>query len=69
MDEDVVFGALNSEFKILKTHYRTILQNKIEKFTVLTRNVKDYKKSELAILIPETYVKEKPLANKELKAS
>jgi len=58
MDKKVVLNALNSEFK----DFEDALQNfsAIEYGTIavlLTRNIKDFKKSELAILTPETYLK------------
>ena len=60
MDKDVVFGALNSEFKDFEDalqNFSAIENGEIK--IVLTRNVKDYKKSKLAILTPETYLKGK----------
>lgn len=62
MDKKVVLNALNSEFK----DFEDALQNfsAIEYGTIavlLTRNIKDFKKSELAILTPETYLKGRDL--------
>lgn len=60
MDKNAVMNALNSEFK----DFEDALQNfsAIESGAIkiiLTRNIKDFKKSELAILTPETYLKGK----------
>lgn len=62
MDKKVVLNALNSEFK----DFEDALQNfsAIEYGTIavlLTRNIKDFKKSELVILTPETYLKGRDL--------
>ena len=55
-----MFNALNSDFK----DFEDALQNysAVENGTVkviLTRNVKDFKNSELAVLTPESYLKGK----------
>lgn len=60
MDNNAVMNALNSEF----TDFEDALQNfsALESGQIkiiLTRNLKDFKKSELAILTPETYLKGK----------
>jgi len=60
MDRKVVVKALNSNFK----DFEDALQNfsAVENRTieiVLTRNIKDFKNSELAVLTPETYLKGK----------
>ena len=50
--------ALNSNFKDLEDalqHYSAISHAKID--VILTRNVKDYKNSELPVMTPETYLK------------
>ena len=60
MDKEVVFGALNSKFKDFEDalqNFSAIENGQIS--IILTRNVKDYKKSELAVLTPETYLKGK----------
>lgn len=58
MNKDVVVNALNSDFKDF--------ENALQNFSatsdgsvdlILTRNVKDYKKSELAVFTPEIYLK------------
>lgn len=58
MDKTVVLNALNSQF----TDFEDALQNfsaigkgKIK--VILTRNIKDFKKSTLAIMTPEMYLK------------
>lgn len=58
MNKTVVVNALNSDFK----DFEDALQNfsAIEKrniSVILTRNIKDFKTSKLAILTPETYLK------------
>ncbi|MGD9327792.1 MAG: PIN domain-containing protein [Cyclobacteriaceae bacterium] len=50
--------ALNSNFKDLEDalqHYSAISHAKID--VIVTRNVKDYKNSELPVMTPETYLK------------
>jgi len=58
MDKNAVLNALNSEFK----DFEDALQNfsAIENGginIILTRNIKNFKASELAILTPETYLR------------
>ena len=60
MDKNAVLNALNSNFK----DFEDALQNfsAIENGSIsiiLTRNIKDFKTSELAILTPETYLRGK----------
>ncbi len=60
IDKDVVLNALNSKFK----DFEDALQNfsateNGEIKIILTRNIKDFKHSKLAILTPETYLKGK----------
>lgn len=60
MDEEVVLNALNSEFKDFEDalqNFAAIQNGKIN--IILTRNIKDFKKSKLAVLTPETYLKGK----------
>lgn len=60
MDKTAVLNALNSEFKDFEDalqNFSAIENGKIK--IILTRNIKDFKKSELAILTPETYLKGK----------
>ena len=50
--------ALNSNFKDLEDalqHYSAISHAKVD--AILTRNIKDYKYSELTVMTPETYLK------------
>jgi predicted nucleic acid-binding protein len=59
MDDEVVLQALNSGFR----DFEDALQNAAAMRTrdinaILTRNVKDYKKSELGIMTPEDYLKQ-----------
>jgi len=58
MDKDVVLNALNSNFKDFEDalqNFSAIENGEIK--IILTRNIKDFKKSELVILTPETYLK------------
>ena len=58
MDKDAVMNALNSEFKDFEDalqNFSAVENGQIK--IILTRNLKDFKKSELAILTPETYLK------------
>ncbi|MFK5974087.1 MAG: PIN domain-containing protein [Flavobacteriaceae bacterium] len=60
MDKNTVLNALNSEFKDFEDaiqNFSAIENGEI--MVILTRNIKDFKKSELAILTPETYLKGK----------
>lgn len=55
--KDVV-SALNSNFKDLEDalqHFSAISHSKID--VILTRNLKDYKNSEIPAMTPETYLK------------
>jgi len=58
IDKNAVFNALNSEFKDFEDALQNFsaIENREIKI-ILTRNIKDFKKSELAILTPETYLK------------
>ncbi len=58
MDRKVVENALNSGFKDFEDslqNYSAFNSGKIE--VILTRNLKDYKNSELGVFTPETYLK------------
>lgn len=60
MDRKVVVRALNSNFKDFEDalqNFSAVENKEIE--IILTRNIKDFKNSELAILTPETYLKGK----------
>lgn len=58
LDKNAVLNALNSEFKDFEDalqNFSAIENGEIK--IILTRNLKDFKKSELSILTPETYLK------------
>jgi len=58
MDRNVIEKALNSRFKDLEDalqNYSAVNNGNID--LILTRNLKDYKKSELGVFTPETYIK------------
>ncbi|MDT0678798.1 type II toxin-antitoxin system VapC family toxin [Autumnicola musiva] len=60
MDKEAVFGALNSNFKDFEDalqNFSAIENGEIK--IILTRNIKDFKKSEIAVLTPEMYLKGK----------
>lgn len=58
MDRQVIEEALNSEFKDFEDalqNFSAINYGKIE--VIVTRNVKDFKKSEIGVLTPDSLVK------------
>lgn len=58
MDRKVIENALNSGFKDFEDglqNYSAVNNGNID--LILTRNLKDYKNSELGIFTPETYIK------------
>lgn len=58
MDKSVVLNALNSKFKDFEDalqNFAAVENGKIK--VILTRNIKDFKKSDLAVMTPETYLK------------
>lgn len=58
MDRLVIEEALNSEFKDFEDalqNFAAINYGEIE--VIITRNIKDFKKSEIGILTPESFVK------------
>ncbi len=60
MNKDVVLEALNSEFKDFEDALQNFSAAQNSTITIiLTRNIKDFKKSGLAILAPETYLRGK----------
>lgn len=60
MDKDVVLDALNSEFKDFEDALQNFSAAQNRNINIiLTKNIKDFKKSDLAILTPETYLKGK----------
>lgn len=57
-NKNVVLEALNSEFKDFEDALQNFSAQNDEKITIiLTRNVKDYKTSNLSIMTPENYLK------------
>ena len=58
MDKEVVNNALNSEFKDFEDSFQNFAALKNGRINIiLTRNIKDFKKSEIGIMTPETYIK------------
>lgn len=58
IDREIVLESLNSEFKDFEDalqNFSALKHNGIG--VVLTRNIKDFKKSELAVMTPETYIR------------
>ncbi len=58
MDKQVIEKALNSDFKAFEDalqNFAAINSGEIE--VIVTRNVKDYKRSEIGVLTPENFVK------------
>lgn len=59
MDEEVVHHALNSGFRDFEDALQNAAAIRAKHINaILTRNVKDYKKSELGIMTPEDYLKQ-----------
>jgi hypothetical protein len=58
MDKEVVINALNSEFKDFEDGLQNFAAMKNGEIDViLTRNLKDFNKSEIGVLTPELYIK------------
>ena len=58
MDRETVMQALNSEFKDFEDALQNFAANRAGFIDViLTRNVKDYAKSEIGVMTPENYIK------------
>lgn len=58
MDKEVVSNAINSGFKDFEDSLQNFAAMKNGEINViLTRNLKDYSKSEIAVLTPESYIK------------
>lgn len=58
MNKEVVLDALNSEFKDFEDglqNFSAVQNGTIS--IILTRNIKDFKKSDLSVLTPEMYLK------------
>ena len=57
MDKEVVINALNSGFNDFEDslqNYAAMKNGKID--VILTRNTKDYRKSEIGVMTPESYI-------------
>ena len=58
MDKEVVITALSSKFKDFEDALQNYAATKAGMIdTILTRNVKDFKNSEIAVFTPEDYIK------------
>ena len=60
MDNNVVFRALNSDFKDFEyalQNYSAELNKEID--IIITRNIKDFKYSKLAVMKPDQFLKTK----------
>jgi hypothetical protein len=58
MDNNVVFRALNSDFKDFEDalqNYSAELNKEID--IIITRNIKDFKYSKLAVMTPDQFLK------------
>ncbi|KKK81964.1 hypothetical protein LCGC14_2808120 [marine sediment metagenome] len=57
MDEEIVLHALNSGFKDFEDalqNYAAVNTNEID--VILTRNVRDFRKSTIAVMTPESFL-------------
>lgn len=60
VDKDVVMEALNSKFKDFEDALQNFAAENNDKIKIiLTRNIKDYQQSRLAVFSPEMYLKDK----------
>jgi hypothetical protein len=58
MNKEIVLASLNSEFKDFEDALQNFSATQHGHISViLTRNIKDFSKSKLAVLTPETYLK------------
>jgi predicted nucleic acid-binding protein len=60
MDKDVIIQALNSDFKDFEDalqNYSAELDKEID--LIITRNIKDFKNSKLAVMTPDNYMNSK----------
>jgi predicted nucleic acid-binding protein len=58
MDKDVVLNALNSDFNDFEDSLQHFAAKKAGRISlILTRNLKEYKKSDIAVLTPEAFMK------------
>jgi len=58
MNKEIIERALNSDFKDFEDalqNFAAVYDGEID--VIVTRNIKDFKKSEIAILTPESFVK------------
>lgn len=68
MDKEIVVNALHSEFKDFEDalqYFSALKHRGID--AILTRNIKDYKKSVIGVLTPETYLKTKNTSSNKSK--
>lgn len=64
MDREVVINALNSDFRDFEDALQNFSAVKMKKLNIiLTRNIKDFKTSELAVMTPENYLKGRKACN------
>ncbi|HJZ39425.1 MAG TPA: PIN domain-containing protein [Bacteroidales bacterium] len=60
IDKEVLVQALNSKFKDFEDALQNFAAIKVKTIdTILTRNIKDYRNSELGVMTPEDYLKTK----------
>lgn len=60
IDKEILIQALNSKFKDFEDAIQNYVAEKAKSIdTILTRNIKDYKNSEIGIISPEEYLKTK----------
>lgn len=58
IDKAIVLESLNSDFKDFEDALQNFSAVKHKGISiVLTRNIKDFKKSDLAVMTPETYIR------------
>lgn len=58
MDKEVVVASLNSKFKDFEDalqHYSAVVLGKVD--VIITRNVKDFAKSDIGVLTPDSFLK------------
>ena len=61
INKEVIIEALNSKFKDFEDAIQNYTaENSLSIKIILTRNIKDYQKSNLAVFSPEIYLKNKP---------
>ena len=58
VDDDIVKSALNSGFKDFEDAIQSFTAHEYKRIDIIiTRNVKDYRNSELPVMTPETFLK------------